>query len=62
VEAEPVRCNSNLGYYTNFMNLLDLSAVAVPAGSQSNRLPFGITLAAPAYSDAMLLKLAAALE
>lgn len=62
VEAEPVRCNSNLGYYTNFMNLLDLSAVAVPAGFQSNRLPFGITICAPAFSDAMLLKLAASLE
>jgi allophanate hydrolase len=62
VEAEPVRCNSNLGYYTNFMNLLDLSAVAVPAGFQSNRLPFGITICAQAFSDAMLLKLAASLE
>ena len=62
VEAEPVRCNSNLGYYTNFMNLLDLSAVAVPAGFQSNRLPFGITICAPAFSDQMLLKLAASLE
>jgi allophanate hydrolase len=62
VEAEPVRCNSNLGYYTNFMNLLDLSAIAVPAGFQSNRLPFGITICAPAFSDAMLLKLAADLE
>jgi len=62
VEAEPVRCNSNLGYYTNFMNLLDLCAVAVPAGFQSNRLPFGVTLCAPAYSDAMLLELAGLLE
>jgi allophanate hydrolase len=58
VEAEPLRCNSNLGYYTNFMNLLDLSAVAVPAGFQTNRLPFGVTLAAPAFSDGMLLELA----
>ncbi len=59
VVADPVRTNSNLGYYTNFMNLLDLSAVAVPAGFQANGLPFGVTLCAPAFSDAMLLKLGA---
>jgi len=59
VEADPVRTNSNLGYYTNFMNLLDLAAVAVPAGFQPNGLPFGVTLCAPAFSDAMLLELGA---
>jgi len=32
VNADPIRLNSNLGYYTNFVNLLDLAAVAVPAG------------------------------
>lgn len=58
VEADPVRTNSNLGYYTNFMNLLDLCAVAVPAGFQTNGLPFGVTLAAPAFSDSLLLGLA----
>lgn len=62
VNAEPVRCNSNLGYYTNFMNLLDLSAVAVPTGFQSNGLPFGITLCAPALGDMALLGLAARLQ
>jgi allophanate hydrolase len=62
VNAEPVRYNSNLGYYTNFMNLLDLSAVAVPAGFQSNQLPFGVTLAALAFSDTMLLRLAGAMQ
>jgi len=51
VEADPVRLNSNLGYYTNFMNLLDLAAIAVPAGFQRDGLPFGVTLAAPAFSD-----------
>lgn len=59
VEADPVRTNSNLGYYTNFMNLLDLSAIAVPAGFQANGLPFGVTLCAPAFSDALLLNLGA---
>jgi allophanate hydrolase len=57
VEAEPVRLNSNLGYYTNFMNLLDLSAVAVPAGFQRDGLPFGVTLAAPAFADEALCAL-----
>jgi allophanate hydrolase len=57
VEADPVRTNSNLGYYTNFMNLLDLAAIAVPAGFQSNGLPFGVTIAAPAFSDMALLRL-----
>ena len=59
VEADPVRTNSNLGYYTNFMNLLDLSAIAVPAGFQPNGLPFGVTLCAPAFNDVLLLNLGA---
>ena len=58
VNADPVRCNSNLGYYTNFMNLLDLSAVAIPTGFQKNGLPFGVTVCAPAFSDKKLLDLA----
>lgn len=55
VEADPIRLNANLGYYTNYMNLLDLSAVAVPAGLLSSGLPFGVTLAAPAYCEQRLL-------
>jgi allophanate hydrolase len=54
VLAEPIKLNSNLGYYTNFVNLLDLSAVAVPAAWREDGLPFGITLIAPAFQDAML--------
>ena len=45
VEADPCRLNSNLGYYTNFVNLFDLAAVAIPAGFRSTGLPFGISLA-----------------
>jgi allophanate hydrolase len=60
--AEPILRNSELGYYTNFMNLLDLSAVAVPSGFQQNGLPFGITLFAPAFNDRSLLILAARLH
>ena len=59
MQADPIRLNANLGYYTNFMNLLDYAAVAVPAGFQHNGLPFGITLIAPAHQDAPLLHLAA---
>jgi allophanate hydrolase len=59
IEAEPLRLNSHLGFYTNFMNLLDLAAVAVPAGFSADALPFGITLAGPAWSDYELLALAA---
>lgn len=58
VDADPVQLNSKLGYYTNFMNLLDLAAVAVPAGFQDDGLPFGITLVAPAFADGSLVALA----
>ena len=51
LQAEPIQLNSNLGYYTNFVNLMDLSALAVPAGVMGNGLPFGITLVAPAFQD-----------
>jgi allophanate hydrolase len=54
VEADPIRLNTNLGYYTNFLNLLDLCAIAVPAGFQRNGLPFGITLVAPPFRDSAL--------
>ena len=47
--------NTNLGYYTNFVNLLDLCAVAVPAGFQANGLPVGVTLIGPAGQDRLLL-------
>jgi allophanate hydrolase len=57
VAADPVRLNSNLGYYTNFVNLMDLAAVAVPAGVSSAKLPFGVSLIGPAFSDAALLVL-----
>ncbi|HJY76228.1 MAG TPA: allophanate hydrolase [Burkholderiales bacterium] len=57
LEAEPVKLNSNLGYYTNFMNLLDLAAIAVPAGFQRDGLPFGVTLVAPAFNDEVLCTL-----
>jgi allophanate hydrolase len=57
VEADPIALNTNLGYYTNFMNLLDLAGLALPAGFRANGLPFGITLAAPAFTDLALCAL-----
>lgn len=60
--ADPIRLNTNLGYYTNYMNLLDYSAVAVPGGFQNDGLPFGVTLVAPAHQDVSLLHLAARLQ
>jgi allophanate hydrolase len=53
--AAPVALNSNLGLYTNFVNLLDMAAVAVPAGTRSNGTGFGITLIGPADTDPALL-------
>jgi allophanate hydrolase len=60
VAADPVGVNSRLGAYTNFVNLLDLSAIAVPAGQRPDGLPFGVQLIAPAFADDRLLDLAAA--
>lgn len=57
VEADPIRLNSRLGTYTNFMNLLDYAALALPAGFTGAGLPFGITLFGPAWSDEYLLAL-----
>lgn len=62
MQADPIRLNANLGRYTNFMNLLDLAATAVPAGFQGDGLPFGVTLVAPAHQDAPLLHLASRLH
>jgi allophanate hydrolase len=60
--ADPIRLNSTLGRYTNFVNLMDLAAVAVPAGFTPQKLPFGVTLIAPAWSDSDLLALAGRLH
>jgi len=62
LNAEPVTLNSNLGTYTNFMNLLDYSAVAVPGGWLDTGLPGGCTLFAPAFQDEQLLALASRLQ
>jgi allophanate hydrolase len=71
MEKDPVKLNSNLGKYTNYMNLLDLCGLAVPLGGSWTRttsstgaceLPFGITLAARGGEDEKLLGLGEAIE
>ncbi len=59
VAKEPVLRNSELGLYTNFVNLLGLSAIAVPAGFTPAGLPFGVTFVARNGMDAALLHWAA---
>lgn len=56
VEAEPVKLNSILGTYTNFMNLLDYSALALPAGKYQGKLPWGVTIFAESWMDRALLE------
>ena len=54
VLANPIELNSRLGTYTNFVNLLDLCGLALPASMRPDDIPFGITLLAPAGRDALL--------
>lgn len=64
VDANPIQLNSNLGYYTNYMNLLDYSALAIPAGFSNSsdpavtRFPFGVTIVGKAFDDFKLLDVA----
>jgi len=58
VNADPLALNRRLGHYTNFVNLLDCAAIAVPAGFRSDSLPFGVTLVARAFADSSLASIA----
>jgi len=62
VLADPLRLNTNLGTYTNFVNLLDMCGLAIPAGFRENGLPFGVTLLGPQFHDSTLLELARRFE
>ena len=62
IAAAPIERNSELGTYTNFVNLLDLAAVAVPAGMRQDDLPFSVSLIAPAFTDRALLLLGDGLQ
>ncbi|MDD2704295.1 MAG: allophanate hydrolase [Acidocella sp.] len=59
---QPIKHNSMLGLYTNFVNLLDLAAVALPAGFAPSGLPFGVTFIGPAFSEASLSAYASTLH
>lgn len=61
VNADPVRLNSNLGYYTNYMNLLDYCSLAVPT-AMTQTVPFGVTLVGQAFEDLFLLQAGAFLH
>ncbi len=56
VLADPLTLNARMGLYTNFVNLLDWSAIALPAGRRGDGLPAGITLIAPAWHEARLIE------
>ena len=58
IKAEPIKVNSYQGTYTNFVNLADMSALAIPGGFRSDGLPFGITLLSHKFNDYALLELA----
>lgn len=62
VAADPITINRRLGTYTNFCNLLDLAAVAVPAGSTTTGTPFGIMIVVPAFADQVAIDIAARLQ
>lgn len=58
MKANPIALNSHFGTYTNFVNLLDMAAIAVPAGFRHNGTGFGISFFAPAGTDRALLGMA----
>jgi allophanate hydrolase len=62
VEADPIRLNSRLGTYTNFVNLLDLCAIAVPSTIRADGLPSSVTLIAPSGADGLIAGMAAAIQ
>jgi allophanate hydrolase len=58
MQGDPITLNGRLGRYTNFVNLLDCAAIAIPAGFGDNGLPAGVTLIGPAFTDDALAPLA----
>lgn len=62
IQQNPIVANSQLGHYTNFVNLLDLCAIAVPTAFTDKGLPFGITLIADHFQDRKLLSIANTLQ
>lgn len=59
IAEAPLQRNTDLGYYTNFVNLLDLCALAVPGAFRTDGLPAGVTLIAEAHGDRFLAAIGA---
>jgi allophanate hydrolase len=59
LDREPVRFNSNLGHYTNFVNFFGLCGLSLPFGFRPDGLPFGITLIGHPHHDHVLLEIGA---
>ena len=59
--AAPIALNASLGVYTNFVNLLDMAAIAVPTGAYASGVGFGVTLIGQAGTDRALIDAATAL-
>ncbi len=62
LEADPITPNNNLGTYTNFVNLMDMCGIAVPAPKRSDGRPGSVTLLAPVGQDAKIASLATTIE
>jgi allophanate hydrolase len=62
VQADPVSINRRLGTYTNFCNLLDMAAVAVPGVPTATGTPFGVMVVVPAFNDQVAADIAARLS
>jgi allophanate hydrolase len=62
VEADPIKLNSLMSRYTNFVNILDFSALALPAGFRADGLPLGVTLIGPAWAERALCDFGARFE
>jgi allophanate hydrolase len=60
IAADPIQLNSNLGIYTNFVNLMGLCGIAVPNGFRADGLPLGVTFLAPGFEEARAAGIAAA--
>ncbi|MER2269828.1 allophanate hydrolase [Methylobacterium oxalidis] len=62
VAADPIGPNAELGTYTNFVNLLDLCALAVPGRFRADGFPSSVTLIAPRGADGLIAELGARLH
>ncbi|MBV9757262.1 MAG: allophanate hydrolase [Alphaproteobacteria bacterium] len=60
--ADPIGANARLGTFTTFVNLCDLAGFAVPCGFSPERLPAGVTVLGPAWSEGRIAALADAVH